>query len=207
VEALDIFSQQFLITLEGLVKMHHSIYHDVPPQGIYFERLVKEAFTRSSIPFTEVKATTRNAPKADIIVGGTRLSLKTETGEGTKENSITITKLCTTEKGPWEAESLINHALAHLSRYDYILMIRAVWDKPVIHYQLIDIPITLLRKIAGTELTVVERRKGKQSLAANIYEEDKKVFRVLFDAADGKCTVRNLQISECQVLTIFDVQI
>lgn len=203
----NIFTQQFLITLEGLVKMHHSIYHDVPPQGIYFERLVKEAFTRSSIPFTEVKATTRNAPKADIIVGGLRLSLKTETGEGTKENSITITKLCTTEKGPWEAESLVNHALSHLSRYDYILMLRAIWDRPVIHYQLVDIPIMILRRIEGKKLETVERRKGKQSLATDIYDKDRKVFRVLFDAADGKCTVRNLLVSECQILTTFDVMI
>jgi len=204
---MDIFTPQFLITLEGLVKMHHSIYHDVPPQGIYFERLVKEAFTRSSIPFTEVKATTRNAPKADIIVGGIRLSLKTETGESTKPDSITITKLCTTEKGPWEAESLINHALSHLSRYDYILMLRSVWERPVIHYQLIDIPITILKMIEGKEMETVERRKGKQSLAANIHDGDKKIFRVLFDAADGKCTVRNLLVSECQILTTFDVQI
>jgi len=209
VEALNIFSQQFLITLEGLVKMHHSIYRDVPPQGIYFERLVKEAFTRSSIPFTEVRATERNAPKADIIVGGIRLSLKTETGEGTKENKITITKLRTTEKGPWEAESLINHALSHLSRYDYILMLRAIWekDKPVIHYQLVEIPIALLKKIEEAKLTKVERRKEKQSLAADIYDKDKKVFRVSFDATDGKCTIRNLQISECQVLTTFGVRI
>jgi Type II site-specific deoxyribonuclease len=187
--------------------MHHSIYHDVPPQGIYFERLVKEAFTRSSIPFTEVKATRRNAPKADIIVDGIRLSLKTETGEGTKENSITITKLCTTEKGPWEAESLIDHALAHLSRYDYILMLRAVWDKPVIHYQLVDIPVSLLKRIDGIELEIVERRKGKQSLATDIYDQGKKAFRILFDAADGKCTVRSLALTECQVLTIFEVLI
>jgi hypothetical protein len=203
----EIFNQQFLITLEGLVKMHHSIYHDVPPQGIYFERLTKEAFRRSSIPFTDVKATTRNAPRADIIVGGIKLSLKTETGEGTKANSITITKLCTTEKGPWEAGPLIAHALSHLSRYDYILMLRAIWERPVIHYQLIDIPITILQRIEGAELTTVERRKGKQSLAADIFDDDKKVFRLLFDAADGKCTVRNLLVSECQILTTFDVQI
>jgi hypothetical protein len=203
----NIFTQQFLINLEGLVRLHHQIYPEIPPQGIYFEALVEKSFKAVRIPFTKVKITTRNTPKHDLVVGDTKFSLKTETGEGTKEKSITITKLCTTERGPWEAGPLIKHALDHLSRYDYILMLRAIWERPVIHYQLVDIPVALLRMVEGVQLVTVERRKGKQSLAADIFDEDKKVFRVMFDAADGKCTIRNLQISQCQLLHTWDLQI
>ncbi|MCL4500710.1 MAG: hypothetical protein M1438_02505 [Deltaproteobacteria bacterium] len=69
------------------------------------------------------------------------------------------------------------------------------------------IPVSLLKKIEGAELETVERRKGKQSLAKDVYDQGKKAFRILFDAADGKCTVRGLALSECQVLTTFDILI
>lgn len=37
-----LFSERFLITLQSLVGVHHSIYPLIPPQGIYFEGLVEE---------------------------------------------------------------------------------------------------------------------------------------------------------------------
>jgi len=66
-----------------------------------------------------------------------------ETGAATKDKRITITKLCTTEKEPWTPDVLIGRVMAHLSRYDVILMLRAVWEHPLIHYQILEIPIDL----------------------------------------------------------------
>jgi hypothetical protein len=97
--------------------------------------------------------------------------------------------------------------MRHLARYDYILMLRAVWERPVIHYQVLDIPITLLRLIEGAELEVVGRRVGRPSLGADVYWEGKKVFRVTFDGADGKCSIRRLPVAECQLLRTWDLQI
>ena len=203
----EVFTQQFRITLEGFVRSHHGIYDEIPPQGIYFEYLVEKSFRLNRIPFTRVEATNRNVPRQDLDVGNTRLSLKTETGEGTKPNLITITKLLTTEKEPWEAHSLIERTLRHLRRYDYILMLRAVWERPVIHYQLIDIPIDLLRLIQATELQVVGDREGKRSLGADVYLEGRKIFRIRFDASDGKCSITGLPVAECQTLATWDIQI
>lgn len=203
----EIFTQQFLITLEGLVRAHHSIYDEVPPQGIYFEHLVEKAFRLNRIPFTWIQPTTRNVPRHDLEVGDKRFSLKTETGENTNPNFITITKLLTTETGPWEPQALIRHAMLHLARYDYILMLRAIWERPVIHYQVVDIPIALLRLIEGAELEIVGRRDGRRSFGADIYQEGRKIFRVMFDGADGKCSIRRLPVSECQLLRTWDLQI
>jgi hypothetical protein len=86
----EIFTQQFLITIEGIVRMHHSIYREIPPQGIYFEALVEEAFRRARIPFIPIEPTSRNVLKHDIMVGGVRLSIKTETGYGTNPDYIYI---------------------------------------------------------------------------------------------------------------------
>lgn len=206
-ETSAIFTQRFLEALQKLVDLHHFIYPAIPPEGKYFEALVEKAFRQVRQPFTRVKPTTRNAPREDLIVGEIRLSLKTETGAGTKRNFIQITKLLTTEKKPWTTESLINRALQHLSRYDYILMLRAFWEMPVIHYQVLDIPVNLLRLIEGADLIAVGKLTDRQSLGADVYRAGRKVFHVHFDGSDGKCQIRGLAVADCQLLFAWDIQI
>ena len=123
-QAID---QAFLFTIETLVTQHHTIYPWIPPQGIYFESLVYRAFHLSGSPGLRIVQPVPNAPQYDLMVGDERVSLKTETGKGTKATLINITKLCTTERDPWEPEALVVHVMDHLSRYDRILMLRAVW--------------------------------------------------------------------------------
>jgi hypothetical protein len=156
-----LFQPDFLIALRGMIAVHHSIYAEVPPQGIYFETLVENAFRRVRRPFEIIRATGRNQPTHDLLVEGHRLSLKTETGLGTDRASINITKLCTTEREPWSAEVLIGRVMEHLSRYDLILMLRATWERPSLHYQLVEIPIDTLRLISNAELRSVGRRRGR----------------------------------------------
>ena len=99
-EASTIFTHRFLEALQTLVDKHHFIYPAIPPQGIYFEALVERAFKGIRQPFTRVKPTNRNAPRDDLIVGDVKLSLKTETGLGTKAKLIHITKLIDHREGP-----------------------------------------------------------------------------------------------------------
>lgn len=82
----------------------------------------EEAFRWIKKPFTPVGRTGGNLAGPDLIVEDRKVSLKTETGLGTHSELISITKLCTTERDPWEAKSLIKRVLAHLSKYDMILM-------------------------------------------------------------------------------------
>src|SRR5208283_2301396 len=102
-----IFPEKFIIALEALINIHHSIYKELPPQGIYFEALVEEAFRRIKKPFTLIEPGGRNQPRHDLLVENARISLKTETGIGTRAQKISITKLCTTEREPWEASVLL----------------------------------------------------------------------------------------------------
>lgn len=187
--------------------LHHYIYPTIPPKGRYFEALVERACKQVRQPFTRVKPTTPNAPREDIIIGGDRFSLKTQTGFGTKLNFIEISKLLTTEKEPWTAESLINRTLQHINRYDYLLMLRAIWQEPVIYYQLVDIPVSLLKLIETVELNVVERRSGRQSLGGDVYYEGRKLFHVHFDGSDGKCQIRRLSVSDCNRLFAWDLHL
>jgi hypothetical protein len=99
---------------------------------------------------------------------------------------------------------LIERVLEHLARYDIILMLRAVWDPPLIRYQLLEIPVELLRLIRTADLHAVGRRKGRQSLGADVHRERVAVFHVHFDGSDGKCQIRNLNIADCAMLLTWD---
>lgn len=199
-EVWKIFDAGFLSALKSLIDAHHSLYPLVPPQGIFFEYLVEQAFKRSGWSDDQVILATPNSPTHDLRVGKLRLSLKTETGKITRTNSIAITKLCTTETGTWDSSSLIAHALSHLDRYDHILMLRALWRTDAIHYQLLDIPLLVLRMISECTAIPVGKRKGRQSLGGDVLDGDALVFHVHFDGADGKCQIRNLQVGRCEML-------
>lgn len=200
----ELFSERLLSELKKLIDGHHSLYPVVPPQGIFFEYLAEQAFKQAGWPADQVILTTPNSPMHDLKIGSLRLSLKTETGKITRKDSISITKLCTTETGTWDSPSLIAHALKHLDRYDHILMLRAIWAKTAIHYQLVDIPLSVLRLISGFTVVPVGERKGRQSLGVDIFEDGKKVFHIHFDGADGKCQIRGLTIGRCKLLLEWD---
>ncbi len=145
-----LFTQHFVEALRSLVERHHSIYPRIPPQGIFFESLVERAFLAVGWPRNQVIPTALNSPSHDLSVGAAKISVKTETGLGTKPTRISITKLCTTETGAWSSEALVRHVLNHLGRYDYLLMLRALLSPGVAyHYQLLNVPLDLLRRIDG----------------------------------------------------------
>jgi hypothetical protein len=195
-----LFSKGFLEKLRQWIATHHSVYPRLPPQGIYFESLVERAFLHSGWTRQQVVLENPNSPKADIKIEDTRISLKTETGAGTKPDRISVTKLCTTETGDWSSQALIEHALAHLSRYDGILMLRAIWGDGVIDYQLLDVPISILQQMKGHEALSVGRRLGRRSLGFDVFDGTEILFHVHFDGADGKCQVRNLRVQRCIML-------
>ena len=84
-------------------------------------------------------------------------------------------------------------------------MLRAVWQLPTIEYQLLEIPIELLRLVRTAQLVEVGRRKGRRSLGADIWDEGELAFHVHFDAADGKGQVRNLPVSRCKAIDVWEV--
>jgi type II restriction enzyme len=206
-EPSGVFQPDFLIAIRALVNVHHSIYPQIPPQGNYFEALVEEAFRWIKKPFTPVKRTGANLAGADLIVEDRRVSLKTETGLGTNPGFINITKLCTTERDPWEIGSLIERVLTHLNGYDMILMLRAVWARPLIHYQLLEISVDLLKLLGFAKLLAVGRRANRCSFGADVYRGEEKLFHVHFDGSDGKCQINRLHVRHCVMLLEWDVAI
>jgi hypothetical protein len=67
-----IFPADFLLAIKTLVNIHHSLYRTLPPQGIYFEALVQEAFIQIKKPFTPIEPSGPTQPAHDLLVQGVR---------------------------------------------------------------------------------------------------------------------------------------
>ena len=173
---------------------------------IFFESLVERAFLAVGWPRKQVIPTAPNSPSHDLTIGATKISVKSETGLGTKPTRISITKLCTTETGDWTSEAIIRHALNHLARYDYMLILRAMLsaDMAFFHYQLLDIPLDLLRRMDGLAALPVGKREGRRSLGVDVPGDVGVLFHVHFDGADGKCQIRQLRVDGCRMLLEWD---
>jgi type II restriction enzyme len=198
--AVEIFTEAFVSAVQSLVERHHTIYPRLPPQGLFFESLVEQAFRLVGHSSDEVVPTTPNSPWHDLSVAGVKLSIKSETGKATRATKISITKLCTTETGEWDVAALVAHTIAHIRRHDRMLMIRAIWKTAAFDYQLMEIPLDLLQRMTTADFLEVGTRKGRRSFAGDVSERGEKLFRVHFDGADGKCQVHGLLVNRCQML-------
>ena len=93
-----------------------------------------------------------------------------------------------------------NMPVEHLGRHDRMLMLRAIWGKLAFRYQLVEIALPLLKKLASVQYVEVGKRAGRKSLGGNVMESGKILFHVHFDGADGKCQVRQLPVERCSIL-------
>lgn len=98
---------------------------------------------------------------------------------------------------------LVARVLAHLGRYDRMLMLRALWASGThIEYQLLEVPVATLRQIASAKLDAVGFRQGRRSIGGDVIDPSGEVlFRVHFDGSDGKCQVSRLRVSSCKMLS------
>ncbi len=77
----------------------------------------------------------------------------------------------------------------------------AIWEREnVIDYQLVEIPLTLLRRMEGCEALPVGRRAGRRSLGCDVRDGEEVLFHIHFDGADGKCQLRGLRVDRCIML-------
>jgi type II restriction enzyme len=99
----------------------------------------------------------RGNPGHDITINNTKVSLKTQADRNIKEDYLWISKFMELGKGDWgdnpiDLELLLNQFLTHLQNYDRILILRSLSKKPDWHYELVEIPIELLREAENGEL-------------------------------------------------------
>ncbi len=87
---------------------------------------------------------------------------------------------------------------------NHLLMLRAIWQQGLIRYQLLEIPLDLLKLMTNTTVIPIGKHLGRNSMAADVYGGNEKLFRVHFDGADGKCQIHRLSQNRCRVLLEWD---
>lgn len=151
----------------------------------------------------------RGNPGYDITIAGIPFSLKTEAAAKISKNILHISKFMELGKGPWlpEPETFIGlreQFLRHLNSYEGILILRRLRSTHTYtwHYELVEIPKTLLLEAKNGELRIMHN--SKQELKPAYYDINDtngfRKFQLYFDAGgERKLQIKGLKKALCTV--------
>lgn len=205
--ASDFASEAFAQTFGDLLLIHHTLSRESFSKD-KFEHGLETALRRVGIPAT---LAAKGNPGHDITVRDERWSLKTQADRGIRPDQIHISKFMELGKGQWVTEAdlagLRDRMFAHMRGYDRIFTLRALSaataaaNDPFHHYELVEIPKTLLLRAAG--VGCVMRQDSKQTPkpgSCTVTENGQVVFELYFDGGtERKLQVRHLAKSACHV--------
>ena len=196
-----LFTTRFVGAIHTLVERHHSIYPRIPPQGIFFESLVERAFLAVGWPRNQVIPTAPNSPSHDLTVGAAKIAVKTGNRAGHEADSYQH------HEALYDRNRRMGLGSAYPPRVEPFGTVRPHSDAPPCyryHYQLLEIPLDLLRRIDGLTAQKVGTREGRRSLGMDVLGEGGVLFHVHFDGADGKCQIQRLRVENCRMLLEWD---
>jgi len=151
------------------------------------------------------------APKGhrgyDIMVDGTRVSLKTQADKGIRADRIWISKFMELGRGDWtdrptQLGGLRRRFLDHMDDYDRIFTLRALQRAPDWHYELVEIPKSLLATARNGELEMKmdSAQVPKPGYCHVRTDEGEDLFQLYFNGGtERKLQVKNLSKRHCHV--------
>lgn len=155
----------------------------------------------------EAKLAPKGNPGNDIFIENTKVSLKTQADKYIKENHLWISKFMELGKGNWsdnpkDLHNLRNQFLDHLKNYERILILRTISKKPDWHYELVEIPIALLKEAKDGELEM-KLDSTQFPKPGYCYVTDSKgnlKYQLYFDGgSERKLQVKKLLKKHCKV--------
>lgn len=198
----DICSEQFSADFVSRLKVYHALNDDVLKKKTF-----EYAFARALSKSGRVAVVTDNSVLAgeDVLVDGVKYSLKTEASKSIRPGSITISKLM---EARWirectDSDSILSsvraNVVAHLRRYDRILILRAFKGASYYRYRLVEIPVGLLLKMNDLEVNSFKPRTSNGSSRATVYVDGLPAYSVILDGSVEKITINSLVESLCFV--------
>jgi hypothetical protein len=199
----DLFDDTTLQNFGDAIRVHHSFS--------------AEAFSKDKFEYVFVKVLNMSghtaflAPKGnpghDATVNGVRLSLKTQADKSIKSNVIWISKFMELGKGHWgddptDLAGLRDQFLKHMSNYDRILTLRAIYKGPNWNYELIEIPKRLLKKAKNGTLEMMSGSKQfpKPGYCHVSTPKGDALFDLYFDGgSERKLQIKNLAKNQCSI--------
>jgi hypothetical protein len=169
-----------------------------------FEHILEQSFRLAGVQTTRQNSMTHRG--ADLMVGTRSLSLKTESAQGIRPNSITISKLMeaawikkitTTADIPKFITTMV---MPHFSNYDSIFMLRSYRnrdDARLVRYDLHEIPKELLSRIGGLVAADFTPLTPTRTTSADVKINGSPAFKFRLDGSDDKLTINNLDVRLC----------
>lgn len=155
-ENSDIVSERLLQDFGDALRLHHCFS--------------SEAFTKDKFEHTlervcaecgwEAELARRGNRGHDITINGERVSLKTQADGNIRPDVIWISKFMELGRGDWtdrdeDLVGLREQFFRHMEGYDRVLSLRRLRGRPQWHYELVEIPKTLLLEARGGQLRMM----------------------------------------------------
>lgn len=190
-ESSDIINECMLTSLGDTLRIHHSFSREAFSKD-KFEYAVERTMQFCGL---QAELAPRGNPGHDITIGNQRVSLKTQADRNIKVDRLHISKFMELGKGVWQLELLREQFFQHMENYERILILRCLsrtgnrW-----HYELVEIPKSLLDEARGGQLHIMELSKQNPKPGyCDVTDSDGAYrFRLYFDGG----TERKLQVKE-----------
>ncbi len=204
----DLFDEVTLQNFGDAMRVHHS-FSSEPFSKDKFEYVIVNVLNLSG---HKAELAPKGNPGHDATVDSVQLSLKTQADKNIKEESIWISKFMELGKGNWgdnpdDLAGLRNQYLEHIESSEKIFTLRALQKAPRWKYELVEIPISILKLAEGGELEM--KLESKQfPKPGYCYVRDTQgntVFNLYFDGGgERKLQIKNLNKKYCQVHAEWD---
>lgn len=184
------------------LRLHHAFSAE-PFTKDKFEFLLWKTFTAGKV---DAALAAKGNPGHDLSIAGERFSLKTQADRNVKAERIWISKFMELGRGKWETEQdlagLRDSFLRHMNHYDRVLSLRALRKGPQWHYEMVEIPKTVLQRAASGKIVMQHesRQTPKPGYCDARDDSGTLLFRLYFDGGtERKLQVKDLVKSACMV--------
>ncbi len=199
----DLFDEITLQNFGDAMRVHHS-FSSEPFSKDKFEYVLVNVLNLSG---HKAELAPKGNPGHDATVDGVQLSLKTQADKNIKEDSLWISKFMELGKGNWgdnpaDLEGLRGQFLSHMESYKKILSLRAIQKAPHWKYELVEIPISILKLADGGELEMKldSKQFPKPGYCYVRNERGDIIYSLYFDGGgERKLQIKNLSKDYCQV--------
>ncbi len=199
----DLFDAITLQNFGDAMRVHHS-FSSEPFSKDKFEYVLVNVLKLSG---HKAELAPKGNPGHDATVDGVQLSLKTQADKSIREDSLWISKFMELGKGDWgddpaDLEGLRGQFLNHIECYEKIFSLRAIQKAPNWKYELVEIPINILKLAESGELEMKmdSKQYPKPGYCHVRNEQAEIIFSLYFDGGgERKLQIRRLKKEYCQV--------
>lgn len=193
-----------ILTDFGYALLIHQAFSNEPFSKDKFEYVLARVLEMHGV---NAQLAPKGNPGHDITIDNIKVSLKTQANSNIRKNYLWISKFMELGKGNWgdnpsDLNSLLSQFFAHLENYNRILVLRAISKKPNWHYELVEIPIDLLKEAENGDLEMKTNSKQYPKPGyCYVTDANKKLkFQLYFDGgSERKLQIKRLDKKLCRV--------